>query len=125
MKRNNSYLGQKIKQIRKEKGLTMEEFGKRFNTSKGAVNNWEKGRNLPNKANLKSIADLAEITVDELLDDTCRWKKVDEWTGLSYKIYSYRTDCKQRFDISNLESKYSYCPYCGKKIKGISYARKS
>lgn len=117
MKRDNSYLGEKIKRIRKDKGLTMEEFGKIFNTSKGAVNNWEKGRNLPNKANLKSVADLAGITVDELLDDTCRWKKVDEWTGLSYKIYSYRTDCKQHFEIRNLKNKYSYCPNCGKQIK--------
>lgn len=125
MKRNNSYLGEKIKRIRKEKGLTMEEFGKRFNTSKGTVNNWEKGRNLPNKANLKSIADLANISVEELLDDTCQWKKVDEWIGLGCKIYAYWTDCKQHFEISNLESKYSYCPNCGKKIKVIPYARKS
>lgn len=58
-----------IHDIRINLGETMEEFGKRFNTSKGTVNNWEKGRNLPNKANLKSIADLADISVDELLKE--------------------------------------------------------
>ena len=125
MRRNNSYLGEKIKRIRKDKGLTMEEFGELFDASKGNVSMWESGKIIPNTQRLKAIANLAGITVDELLDDTCRWKKVDEWTGLSYKIYAYWTDCKQRFDISNLESKYSYCPYCGKKIKGISYARES
>lgn len=41
-------VGNRIKSIRKEKGLTMEEFGKKLNTSKGAVNNWETGKNLPN-----------------------------------------------------------------------------
>ena len=60
-------LGFKIKQIRLEHGHTMEEFGKKFNTSKGTVNNWEKGRNKPNKENLKAIADLGNISVDELL----------------------------------------------------------
>lgn len=60
-------LGFRIKQIRLEHGHTMEEFGKKFNTSKGTVNNWEKGRNKPNKENLKAIADLGNISVDELL----------------------------------------------------------
>lgn len=125
MRRNNSYLGEKIKRIRKDKGLTMEEFGKLLDASKGNVSMWESGKVTPSNERLKSIADLAGISVEELLDDTCRWEKVDEWIGLGCKIYAYRTDCKQRFDISNLESKYSYCPYCGKKIKGIPYARKS
>lgn len=60
-------LGKRIESIRLNKGLTMEEFGKLFNTSKGTVNNWEKGRNSPNKANLKAIADIGGITVNELL----------------------------------------------------------
>lgn len=60
-------VGQRIKTIRTNQGKTMEDFGKLFLTSKGTVNNWEKGRNLPNKDNLKSIADLGGITVDELL----------------------------------------------------------
>lgn len=64
---SNKTIGQMIHDIRINLGETMEEFGKRFNTSKGTVNNWEKGRNLPNKANLKSIADLAGISVEELL----------------------------------------------------------
>ncbi len=52
-------LGERIKVIRVSLGETMEQFGQRFNTSKGTVNNWEKGRNAPNKANLK-IADLSD-----------------------------------------------------------------
>lgn len=53
-------LGEQIKVIRVTLGETMEQFGKRFNTSKGTVNNWEKGRNAPNKANLKKIAELSD-----------------------------------------------------------------
>ncbi len=118
-------LGQRIKKIRKEKGLSMEEFGKLLDASKGNVSMWESGKVTPSNERLKSIADLANISVEELLDDTCQWRKVDEWIGLGCKIYAYWTDCKQHFEISNLESKYSYCPNCGKKIKVIPYARKS
>ncbi|HEM3634300.1 TPA: helix-turn-helix transcriptional regulator [Streptococcus suis] len=53
-------LGERIKAIRVNLGETMEQFGERFDTSKGTVNNWEKGRNAPNKANLKRLADLSD-----------------------------------------------------------------
>ncbi|HEL2702345.1 TPA: helix-turn-helix transcriptional regulator [Streptococcus suis] len=57
-------LGERIKVIRVSLGETMEQFGQRFNTSKGTVNNWEKGRNAPNKANLKKIADLSDNSME-------------------------------------------------------------
>lgn len=60
-------VGNRIKSTRKEKGLTMEEFGKKLNTSKGAVNNWETGKNLPNNERLKRIAEIGGISVNELL----------------------------------------------------------
>ena len=60
-------VGQRIRSIRLERGETMEEFGKYFNTSKVTVFNWEKGRNLPNKQNLKIIAYLGNISVRDLL----------------------------------------------------------
>ena len=59
--------GERIKDIRLELGETLEEFGGRFNTSKATVFNWEKGRNLPNKSNLKKIAEIGGISVEELI----------------------------------------------------------
>lgn len=62
-------LGQRIKSVRKAKGLTLEEFGKLFDSpaSRGVVSNWESGNNVPNNERLKIIAELGEISVDELL----------------------------------------------------------
>ncbi len=61
-------VGRRISSIRKEKGLTMEQFGKKIDeASKGLVNNWEKGTNLPNKKRLKIISLIGEISVEELL----------------------------------------------------------
>jgi len=72
-------LGQRIKSIRQDKGLTMEEFGKFFdNASKGVISNWEKGSNIPNNTRLKMIAQFGGISVDELLygDYKARIKKI-------------------------------------------------
>lgn len=44
-----NFVRKQIRSLRLSLGETMEEFGTRFNTSKGTINNWEKGRNLPKK----------------------------------------------------------------------------
>lgn len=64
---NKIAVGARIREIRLARGETMEEFGERFEARKGVVNNWEKGRNLPNKRRIKAIAGMANISVQELL----------------------------------------------------------
>lgn len=61
-------VGESIKAIRISYGETMNEFGERFGTGSGAVNNWEKELNKPNKKRLKKIAELGNTTVEELLN---------------------------------------------------------
>lgn len=60
-------VGARIGQIRDNLGLTMEELGKKLDTSKGTVSKWEHGLNLPNRKRTKRIAELGGISVDELL----------------------------------------------------------
>ncbi|GAB6198168.1 hypothetical protein YMSE1_05470 [Lactiplantibacillus plantarum] len=67
-----SMLGKRIHEIRVNNGMTMEEFisridGKPGKGRRGTVNNWEKGRNKPNKRRLMVIAHLAGTTVSKLL----------------------------------------------------------
>lgn len=73
---NKISVGRKIKQIRLNLGETMETFGERFKVGKGTVNNWEKDRNLPNKRNLKKIADLEGVTVKSLLSDNIEYVSI-------------------------------------------------
>ena len=63
----NEIVGKRINTIRRNLGLTMEQFGNELGVSKAVVNNWEKGRNLPNKANLLLIANIAKVKVETLL----------------------------------------------------------
>ena len=60
-------VGLRIKQIRFNKGCTLEAFGKLFSVSKSNVQKWEKGFSLPNKKRLASISKMADMTVNELL----------------------------------------------------------
>ena len=82
---NKKEVGLRIKNIRLELGETLEEFGKRFKTSKVTVFNWEKGRNLPNKSNLKAIADIKNKTVEYLLYGGVDAKKIYDECLLSLK----------------------------------------
>lgn len=61
-------VGLRIKSIRQEKGMTLEEFGKLFGAGKGLVSRWENGLSIPNAERLKSIAKIGDITVNQLLN---------------------------------------------------------
>lgn len=91
--------GERIKDIRLELGETLEQFGDRFNTSKATVFNWEKGRNLPNKSNLKKIAELGGMTVKELISTHsvgCRIKIIREELGISMSDFALLIDDKAK-----------------------------
>ncbi|WP_455937107.1 helix-turn-helix domain-containing protein [Gemella morbillorum] len=60
-------VGLRIKQIRLNKGYTLEAFGKLFEARKGNVQQWENGISLPNKERIANICKVADVTVDELL----------------------------------------------------------
>ena len=67
MKIDKKEVGRRIKQIRINKGFTLESFGKLFGVSKSNVQKWENGISLPNKDRLYNISKIAGVTVNELL----------------------------------------------------------
>ena len=61
-------VGDRIKNIRMNLGMTQDEFGQIFGTSKHSVSNWETGKNLPSKSSLLQIAEYSDLSVEELLN---------------------------------------------------------
>ena len=61
-------LGEKIKDLRKAASITQEELAEKIGVSRQAVTKWESDVGMPDVENLKIIATLFNITVDELLD---------------------------------------------------------
>ncbi len=61
----NSKVGEIIKNLRKEKGLSQAELGKILGYSARTVSDWENGNTEPNISAIKAIVRFFEITYDE------------------------------------------------------------
>lgn len=62
----NSFLGIYLSNRRKAMGLTQEEMACKMNVSKSAIAKWETNGGIPDRDNLKSIADVIGVNVDFL-----------------------------------------------------------
>ena len=69
MKKNidKKAVGERIRFIRLNRGYTIQGFWDLFGASRGNVQVWESGACLPNKRRLQKIAQMANISVTELL----------------------------------------------------------
>ena len=61
-------LSEKIKELRKKKGLSQEELANSLNVSRQAITKWESGEGTPDIDNLRNIALFFHVSVDYLID---------------------------------------------------------
>lgn len=64
---NGEILGNKLYELRKQAGLSQEAFAEKLGVSRQAVSKWECGASLPDTDNLITIANLYNISLDELI----------------------------------------------------------
>lgn len=62
-------LGKKIKEARKQAGLSQEQLAEKLAVSRSAVAKWETDSGLPDVGNLKALSRLLNVSVDDLLND--------------------------------------------------------
>ena len=60
-------LGQNIKRIREQKGMTQGDICRSLNLDRGYISSIESGKRNPTLSTLKKLADALKISVDELL----------------------------------------------------------
>ena len=86
-----------IKHYRKQAGLSQEKMAEKIGVSRQAITKWENGTGTPDISNLMAIANLFQISIDELLSNEKTESKKSEY------IYESRTeydiDGKKDFDI--------------------------
>jgi transcriptional regulator with XRE-family HTH domain len=70
----NKSVGKFISELRKEKGLTQKELGDRLFVSDKTISRWERDDCSPDISLLPTIAELFDVTTDELL----RGERIDE-----------------------------------------------
>ena len=71
-------IGSLLKELRKEKGLTQEQFAEIVNVSSRTVSRWENGNNMPDLDILIQISDYYEIDLRELLDGERKSDKMNK-----------------------------------------------
>ena len=61
--------GEKLKEARKQAGLSQEQFAEKMCVSRSAIAKWESDKGMPDINNLKAMAQLLGVSVDYLLAD--------------------------------------------------------
>lgn len=103
------HIGTRIRELRKAKGLTLQQLGDEFGISRASVSEWESGRSKPDANKLVHLADFLGTTVECLLNG-------DMNEGLSFKDSAatrrrLRGGAKQSPDIvDNSESNITEWP---------------
>ncbi len=70
-------LGNKLKELRKSRGLTQDDIAAKFNLSRGSVSNWEKGRRKPSIKQLEVLANFYNVSLDFFAEETSTNEVVD------------------------------------------------
>ena len=86
-------LGEKIREARKKCGFSQEQLAEKLSVSRSAIAKWETDKGLPDVGNLKMLARLLSVSVDQLLDET------DEENASvirePYTLIAYGPGCKK------------------------------
>ena len=90
-------LEEQIKHYRKQAGLSQEKMAEIIGVSRQAITKWENGTGTPDIVNLMAIADLFQISVDELLSNEKSEKQQADYIYESRMEYDI--DGKKNFDI--------------------------
>lgn len=60
-------IGEQINNLRKQHGLSQDDFVNLFNVSRQTISNWENGKSYPDLEMIIKVSDYFKISIDELL----------------------------------------------------------
>ena len=83
--------GNMVAVLRKEKGMTQLELAEKMGVTDKAVSKWERDLSFPEVSSIPKLAEILEVSVDELMqvkaelkEDTSK-KKIDEIIDVAFK----------------------------------------
>ena len=90
---NQRKIGEFLKQLRKEKGLTQEKLAEHFYVSSRSVSRWETGSNMPDVDLLIELADFYNVYIREIIDGERKSESMDNETKDTLKkVAEYATE---------------------------------
>lgn len=103
--------GEKLKKLRMEKHFTQEELAEKIWVTRTAISKWETNRGYPGIDSLKQLANLFDISIDELISD----EDVENQKALekekSRKNYKYAVLCLAATVLSTVAAYFTAIPY--------------
>ncbi len=85
-----SILSLKLKEYRKQKGITQEELAELLDVSNKSISKWELGNGYPSKKNMIKISEMLNVSLEALMieeqKDESRSKKSIQYALISYCI---------------------------------------
>ena len=93
-------IGEFLKQLRKEKGLTQEQLAAQFFVSGRTVSRWETGSNMPDLSILVELADYYDVDIREIIDGERKSENMNNETKDTLKgVAAYTTEEKKKLKI--------------------------
>ena len=107
---------EKLKSIRKQAGMSQEQWAEKLSVSRQAVTKWETDAGIPDIENIMAISALFDISIDELLSNERGAKKPTDY--LYESITEYDIDEPKRYDMKFGGAKqFQLSGYEGEKIR--------
>jgi transcriptional regulator with XRE-family HTH domain len=75
---NPKPLNERLRELRKKAGYSQQQMARKLHLTQGAISQWENGITVPAADQLSTLADVFEITVDELLGRSAEQPEEDE-----------------------------------------------
>ncbi|MCM3789468.1 helix-turn-helix domain-containing protein [Domibacillus indicus] len=106
--------GNRLRELRKEKKLTMKELGKKFSLAESTISGYENGNRKPDSEMINAFADFFEVSTDYLYGRTDK-RKIDNNTELPELTAKDERDILRDLEkiINNLESKDGLASFDG------------
>ena len=94
---NQQKIGEFLKHLRKEQGLTQEQLAEAFYVSSRTVSRWETGSNMPDLEILIELADFYHVDIREIIDGERKSENMDNETKDTLKkVAEYAEEEKKR-----------------------------
>lgn len=91
-------IGSFLKELRKEKGITQEQFAETLGVSGRTVSRWETGSNMPDLDIIIEIADYYDVELREVLDGERKSESMNkEMEETVLKVADYSNEEKNDF----------------------------
>ena len=92
--------GEKLKEARKEAGLSQGQFAEKMSVSRSAIAKWESDRGMPDVNNLKVMAQLLDVSVDYLLDEDEKLSFNETKEAIDLNAFEVKGKCRDQKDAA-------------------------